>query len=56
MEGEKAVVRKGDEEFRIEARTVVFSVGQNPTMPWARSWRPRALRWKWWVIASSPAG
>jgi 2,4-dienoyl-CoA reductase-like NADH-dependent reductase (Old Yellow Enzyme family)/thioredoxin reductase len=30
MEGEQAVIRKGDEEFLIEARTVVFSVGAKP--------------------------
>jgi 2,4-dienoyl-CoA reductase-like NADH-dependent reductase (Old Yellow Enzyme family)/thioredoxin reductase len=30
MEGEQAVIRKGDEERRVAARTVVFSVGAKP--------------------------
>ena len=30
MEGGQAVIRKGGEEFRIEAGTVIFSVGAKP--------------------------
>ena len=30
MEGQTAVIRRGDEEIRIEAKTVVFSVGSKP--------------------------
>lgn len=30
MEGETAIIRRGDEEIRIEAKTVVFSVGSKP--------------------------
>jgi NADH dehydrogenase FAD-containing subunit len=30
MEGQTAIIRRGDEEIRIGARTVVFSVGARP--------------------------